>query len=362
MYSKYLSFLRKAYIRSSEAMPKSKKSQKVWLGFKIQVEPGPIPRPLKLEFWKPQDYKKAHPEAPFHYNADALAALSLQLLHKSWNPSEPVDNEFVEQAWASMEPMFEINRKAQPRVRSLRGQLPNARFDIGDFEQIFSDTLNAATAPWGFDFTELHSLVDLIEDLENKTGRPLLYNFQLQLSPQFKTRIHHLQSFLFHIRNLVAMDYNAYIQDPSHEALKVDSISDYIPRADYIANDAILYYHYRKVKKSLPSEATKTLDQAFMNYSHNGAFLIENLPSTFLGKLSNEELIESLYLIQMDWLMGTEAGLLYQIREEIFGLAEGYQKIFFNDYLVQKRTGADPYLIIQCQINEESLRQTSTAA
>lgn len=332
------------------------------MGFKLQVEAGPIPRPLKIEFWKNSDYKSNKPESPLHYNADALAGLALNLIHKNWNFPEASSPEFALQAWQELEPLFEMSSRSQERVHSLRANLPEQSKPTKQFEAEFNEILNAAAQPWGYDITELHVLVDLIEDLENQTGRPLLYNFQMSFTPQFKARLQQLQSFLFNLRTLVAMDYNAYIQDPSHEALKMDSITDYIPRADYIANDAILYYHYRKVKKNMPVETSRVLDQSFMNYSHNGAFLIENLPATFLAKLSNEELIESLYLIQMDWLMGSEAGLLYQIREEVFGLIEGYHKIFWSDYLGQKRTGSDPYMVIQCQVDEENIFPASTKA
>lgn len=343
-------------------MPKNKKSQKMWMGFKVQVEAGPVPRPLKVQFWKKEDYRKYKPESPLHYNADALTGLALHLLHKNWQTPDQPEAPFAQNAWKELEPLWEMSQRAQARVNSLRSHLPEPSYSTGSFEKEFKSSLVNAAQPWGFDVTELHGLVDMIESLENQTGRPLLYNFQLAFTPEFKASLQHLQSFLFNLRTLVAMDYNAYIQDPSHEALKVDSISDYIPRADYIANDAVLYYQYRKIRKSLPAEPMKSLDQAFMTYSHNGAFLVENLPATFLAKLGNEELIESLYLIQMDWLMGTEAGLLYQIREEIYGLIEGYQKIFWPDYLGQKRTGEDPYLVIQCQVDEDLIFPSSSAA
>ncbi len=343
-------------------MPKNnKKLQKLWMGFRLQVEAGPIPRPLKIEFWKNNDYKKSKPDTPLHYNADALTGLALNLIHKNWAFPQP-NPEFAHQAWQELEPLVEMSQRSQPRVQSLRSHLPTQILPTKEFEAEFSEVLKAAAQPWGYEVTELHSLVDVIESLEDQTGRPLLYNFQMAFTPEFKTKLQQLQSFLFNLRTLVAMDYNAYIQDPSHEALKVDSITDYIPRADYISNDAILYYQYRKVKKNMPVETSRVLDQAFMSYSHNGAFLIENLPATFLAKLSSEELIESLYLIQMDWLMGTEAGLLYQIREEVFGLIEGYHKIFWPDYLGQKRTGEDNYLVIQCQVNEEDIFPASKAA
>lgn len=334
----------------------------MWMGFKLQVEAGPVPRPLAVKFWKKEDYKKYKPESPLHYNADALTGLALHLLHKNWATPDQPTAAFVQGAWKELEPLWEMSQRAQARVTSLRDHLPEQSLPTSDFEKQVKAVLAEAAQPWGFDVTELHSLVDVIEGIENQTGRPLLYNFQMAFSPEFKSTLQYLQSFLFNLRTLVAMDYNAYIQDPSHEALKVDSISDYIPRADYVANDAILYYQYRKVKKTLPTEALRAMDQAFMSYSHNGAFLIESLPATFLAKLGNQELIESLYLIQMDWLMGTEAGLLYQIREEIYGLIEGYHKIFWPDYLGQKRTGEDPYLVIQCQVDEDLIFPSSSAA
>ena len=75
----------------------------------------------------------------------------------------------------------------------------------------------------------------------------------------------------------------------------------------------------------------RTQDFPFKSYSHNGFCLIESLPKSFIQSLHQEELEESLYIAQMDWLLGTDAGLLFRIREELFGLREGYQKIFWPD-------------------------------
>ena len=44
------------------------------------------------------------------------------------------------------------------------------------------------------------------------------------------------------------------------------------------------------------------------------------------------ELEEALYLVQMDWLLDSESGLLFKIREEVFALEQGYEKIFWRDY------------------------------
>lgn len=340
-------------------MGKTAKSHNLWMGFRVQVEPGPVPRPLRVEFWKPTDYKGQKPEKPLHYQADALTGLSLYLLHPEWLlGSASPDQEFPRQAWQELEPMFLMAQRSLPRVAALRKKTGKT-YEAPEFEKTLQKVLNSARQSWGFDLLALHDLVEEIDELEARMERPLLYNLQLELGMTARYHLQHLQSFLFNLRTLVAMDYNAYIQDPAHEALKVDSITDYLPRPDYVANDALLYFEYKKLRKGMAPEAARKMDHAFMTYSHNSTFLIESLPETFLSKQTPEELTESLYLVQMDWLMGTEAGLLYQIREEIYGLIEGYHKIFFSDYLSHKRTGESPYLEVQCQVDPSLLIEPS---
>ena len=56
----------------------------------------------------------------------------------------------------------------------------------------------------------------------------------------------------------------------------------------------------------------------------------------------------------MDWLLGTDAGLLFRIREELYGLKEGYEKIFWPD-LTDKPTQNQSHLSVSCELDVDTL-------
>ena len=76
--------------------------------------------------------------------------------------------------------------------------------------------------------------------------------------------------------------------------------------------------------------------KAFNQYNHNACCLVDQLPKSFLNSLPHSELEEALHHVQMDWLLGSEAGLLFKIREELFGATEGYDKIFWPELSTSK--------------------------
>lgn len=315
-------------------------------GFDIVMEKGACPRPVAIKTWNtPERLEKTAPTKPFKYMADALCALSLVRLNPNLAcPARPKshDTSFCEQAWTTLDPHFELWHRSQDRVQALHNQVtkvdPKA---CAEFESSFNAALESAFTPEGLNLRALHELLDTIESFEGRKKAPLLYNFGLKFSPAFTQRLHYVYSLLFHLRSIVAVDWNAHVDDPSHEAVRVDSITDYVPKADYIVNDALLYMHF--LKFSHPFVAGRTSDvkvekllvepmkNAFRSVSHNACHLVDNLPKTFLEKMSPVELEEALYLVQMDWLLGSEAGLLFRIREELFGLHNGYEKIFWHD-------------------------------
>ncbi len=298
--------------------------ENVWLGFDVKVEPGPVLRPKQIHFWKDEDYKHSQPEAPFHYFSDALVGLSLVHLNTHLkNPfSAPKMNfPFCSEAWLALEPHHEMFSRSQPRVQSLREHMKESPVALTEyFERNCTETLDESLHSWGLDLDHLSHLVEAIDYLETKVGQPLLYNFGLKLSKPMVEKLHHLHSLLFNLRSLIALDYNAHTQDPTHDACKVDSITDYLSKAEYVANDALLYFNFRKQKPNVKPEVYQTLEKSFKTYSHNGYCLIESLPKPFLSSLHSAELEETLYIVQMDWLLGTDAGLLFRIREELYGL------------------------------------------
>ncbi len=346
-------------------MKKASAQDQVWLGFDIKVEAGPVLRPQKIEFWKKDEYNGAQPEEPFHYFSDALVGLSLVHLNQSLKTPFTTPNmnfPFCHEAWMALEPHRELFERSQPRVSALRAHMKSSAPALVEyFERNFTDTLDSALHPWGVDLNHLCHLVEAIDYMETKMSQPLLYNFNLKFSRPVVEKLHYLHSMLFNLRALVALDYNAHSQDAAHEACKVDSITDYLSKAEYVANDALLYHTFMKQKDRMKPEAFEALEKAFKSYSHNGYCLIEALPKSFLNSLRTEELEESLYIVQMDWLLGTDAGLLFRVREELYGLLEGYEKIFWPDAqgrAVQNQSN----LSVSCQIDLETLYPTSQAA
>lgn len=341
------------------------KNEKIWMGFDIKVEPGAVLKPKQIHFWKEQDFKEQKPEAPFHYMSDALVGLSLVHLNPHLkNPfSTPKMNfGFCHEAWRALEPHHELFNRSQSRIQALRAHMKGTPDSIVTyFERNFTEVLESSIYPWGIDLEHLLSLVDSIEFLENKMETPLLYNFNLKFSKSIVDKLHYLHSLLFNLRCLMAVDYNAHIQDPSHEALKVDSITDYLNKAEYVANDALLYLNFLRHKEKIHPSAIKNLENGFKQYSHNGYCLVKNLPKSFIGSLSTHELEETLYIVQMDWLLGTDAGLLFKIREELYALNEGYEHIFWPE-AQGKAPSTQDLLSVNCELTLGDIYPDSKAA
>jgi hypothetical protein len=329
----------------------------MWFGFDVVSESGRFPRPQRIEFWKDKDFESLAPESPFHYKADALLGLALYLMNPHWKSEHLPEKAqgLPADLWRSLDPHHELVLRAQPRVLALRQQIKaQPQPSMQQFSRAFSEVLTNACGPHGFDLEALAPVNDLVEALEGHLERPLLYDFSVQFDPETRQKLHWLHSVLFHVRTLIAMDCNAYIQDAAHDAIKVDSITDYLARGEYVANDALLYWNFKRLREQMSPAAAEQMEKAFVTYSHNGAYLIESLPKSFLNALKTNELEETLYLVQMDWLLGTDAGLLFRIREELYGLSEGYDKIFWTDHWGQAPKVHDR-LSVQCEVSEKSL-------
>lgn len=346
-------------------MKRQSSQDQVWLGFDIKVETGAILKPQQIQFWKEEDFNKNSPEEPFHYYADALVGLSL--VHLNQHLKNPFINPkmnfpFAHEAWLALEPHHELFSRSQPRVAALRRHMTNSSAPLVEyFERNLTETLESSIHPWGIDLSHLSHMVEAIDYLENKLDQPLLYNFGLQFSKPVVEKLHHLHSMLFNLRSLMATDYNAHIQDVTHEACKVDSITDYLSKAEYVANDALLYYTFKKLKDQMKPDAYQTMIKQFKTFSHNGYCLVEALPKSFLNSMKKQELEESLYIVQMDWLLGTDAGLLFRVREELYGLIEGYDRIFWPD-AANRTYQQQSHLSINCKVDLETLYPKSRAA
>lgn len=348
---------------------------KLRLGFDISMEKGATWRPMKVEFWSHEHlFSKVKPSPPFKYMADALMGLSMVKLNhyiKSPIATPHLNYSDAVEAWKHLDPHVELYERSEARVRSLQSHTPvlNPEY-CREFETLFNETFDSALKPWGMDLTELWPLLDTFQWLETKMDGPLLYSLSLNFSKPFMDKLHSLYSFLYHLRGVVAVDHNAHCDDPSHEGVKMDAITDYLPRAEYVVNDALLYWNFKKWAGPFSGPKTpdsrvenllvRPMEKAFNKYSHNACRLIESLPTSFVEKLNPLELEEALYLVQMDWLLGSPAGLLFKIREEIYALQNGYEKIFWKDVEPQF-TGQNFKLQVSCEVNPDHEFENSAA-
>lgn len=344
-------------------------SQDFRLGFEIKMDRAFNLRPSQIEYWTQQDkFSKIEPQSPFHYHGDLLTGASLVLLNpflKTPLLKGTVPFQLCQKLWSQLDPHHQVFESCQERVQSLRksfpssGQIPTQ--PVEKFEKNLQKVLENAQKPWGINLNEFQDFVDSIFHLESELKAPLLYNWKVRFSDSTVQSLHVLYSFLFHLRSLVAFDYNLQIKDPSYEALKLDSISDYIPRPDYVAQDAILFWKFKSQTKPFEKDSKmwnlliRPTLQSFQNHSHNAFYLVEHLPESFVQKLPPSEMPETLHLVQMDWLLGTEAGLLYRIREELYGLLGGYEKLFWVEELNANFRTSN--LTIHTQISQRDLEK-----
>ncbi len=345
------------------------------LGFDVTLDKGSTWKPLHVKFWNQEAHDKNFtPSEPFKYMADALVGLSLVKLNhylKSPVAFPQMDYSFACEAFRALDPHIELYDRSQPRVRALQTQTPMTSPALcAEFEELFNGQFDMAIKPWGVDLTALGPLLDTFLWLENRMGGPLLYNFSLNFSKPFVDKLHSFYTFLYHLRSLVAVDHNAHVEDPSHEGVTVDAITDYMPRAEYVVNDALLYWNFKKLSQAFNGPHAKDtlfeknfaqpFEKIFEKYSHNACNLIENLPKSFVKSMNSVELEEALYLVQMDWLLGSPAGLLFKIREEVFALQSGYEKIFWKD--IEPGYKPKPVsLSICCELDEGHISDQSAA-
>lgn len=341
------------------------KKEKIQLGYEIIVERGPVAKPVALEFWKnPTEHAKWTCTTPFKYMADALVGLSMFKMNdflKSPLVCPKLNYSFCAEAWRALDPHFELFQRTTARVNALKEQAPKPDPKwVEALEKSMDEIITQAQKPWGLDLKELLAMNDAISYFENKSETHLIYHFGLSFSKGLTDKLLQLYSCLFHLRSLVALDYNAHTQDATFEALKVDAISDYLPNPDYVVHDALLYLNFKRLSHPFASRKddvrvdkllVSPMQKAFQQYTHNAYFLVEQLPKTFLNSLNHTELEEALFIIQTDWLLGSDAGVLFKIREELFGLEYGYEKIFWHD-LENRPSFKSSNLSICCEVDD----------
>ena len=341
----------------------------VQFAIEIKTTAASVLKPKELHLWElnakntPKHLQNIEPHAPFKFYTDAILAVCYHKMTDYKHVSSE-NKDFVKKAYETFDHYTELYEKSAPRVRSLNKTNLQHKKHCEAFEQ-------KVTAAWAHTFTEnkvcfseLTAVLNHIGEFETQTSSPLIYNFGVYFSAAFTEKLICFYSFLFHLRSVVAVDHNAHVEDTSHETVKCDSISDYLPKSDYTVNDALLYWHFKKLSAGVDASVEKKIitpmNHHFLHYNHNACKLIDQLPTNFFDSLADVELEDALHHVQMDWLLGSSTGLLFKVREELFGLLEGYDKIFWHESAHGKNKKAST-LTLSFQLTDKDIRQPKIA-
>lgn len=316
------------------------------MGFEIKTTRGPVLKPVSLEIWDQNSrFAEFTPHPPLKFQNDSLVGLQLQKMTNFLNA--PKQKEFIDHAINELCPYATLFYSCSDRLFKIQEKLkPVDEKLVQAFEKQWFSYWDAQDFSKGISFNKLDQVFDMLSEFESQMKAPLMYNFTLQLSKKFNDHLLSMYSFLFHLRSLIALDHNIHIDDSSFESVNCDSISDYLPRADFTTNDALVYWQFKKLATPFVGHKDKDvrieklfvepMQRAFDQYNHNACALIDQLPQDILSHHANTELEQHLHQIQMDWLLGSSAGLLFRVREELFGLHHGYDKVFWPEASNQK--------------------------
>ena len=321
------------------------KTLSLQMGYEIQTTQtsnSPVLKPTGLKIWdQSSKFSEFTPQPPFKYMNDALIGLTFHKMNQFKNLTF-TDRIFAEQSLKALDPYFELYQKSAAKLKPI---FQNTKFEYKlaceNFEKKFSDFWAQTITADQMNFTFFGKALEIINSFENDLGKPFIYNFSVGFSESFTEKLICFYSLLFHLRTVVALDHNAYVDDTAFETLKCDSITDYLPKADFTVNDAMVYWQFKKLSTPFVGHKDKDvrieklfvnpMERAFFQYNHNACHLIDQLPPNLLTSSTNTELEDMLHHVQMDWLLGSSAGLLFRLREEVYGLVFGYDKVFWPE-------------------------------
>lgn len=325
------------------------------IGIEIKTQKGPVLKPHEMQIWDlkseniPSHFKNSNSQKPLKYFTDALLAICFYKMNDFQNLDEK-QKKLADEAYYNLNPYSELFKKSSDRLKTIQKNNPqapqsqlqnNLNKKIEEFENKLTNLWKTTFSSNKIQFSKMLDILNLLNQFEHQIASAYLYNMNFSFKNEFNEKLICFYSFLFHLRGLVAIDHNSHVEDSSIECVKCDSISDYLPKADYTVNDALLYWHFKNL--SLPFVGHKDKDPRieklfvepmnhyFNQYNHNACCLIDQLPANYLNTISKTDMEENLHSIQMDWLLGSGSGLLFRIREELFGLTEGYEKIFWPE-------------------------------
>ncbi len=313
------------------------KNKSLEIGFELNVNDKTSYTPesfsLKLE------NKKQKPVAAMKYFNDALVSMNYLILNE-FKACDNSDQVFVNTYLQSIDPYFELYQNSAFKIKNMTKNDDLAKKQIiNKFETDINCKLNSLFEKKDLQFKSLFSIIKDIEIFEKDMKKNLIYNFGVKFTEQFNQKLISLYSFLFHSRTLSANHYNQKVSDLTFESVRCDSINDYLAKTDFTVNDALIYWQFKKlsspfingVDMKIEKLFVQPLEHAFLKFNNNACTLINNLPEAFLTHQNSVNLDESLHQIQMDWLLGSACGLLFRIREELFGLQNGYDQIFWPE-------------------------------
>ncbi len=309
---------------------------------------------------------EGHPYAPLPYFTDALLGLSAyKILRniKEGNPSTK-ENQLISQLWQGLEPLYEVYQRSHQRVHPLLHTKPSFQQTELEksLEQSLIEILKQSCSSESIQLDALLNFIDSINYFESKRSQPLLFDTQLHLSEVGLNTLHTLNSLLCNLRAISAIYYNSKRKEVLYESLHIDSVKDYFHAPDLLTNETMLYYQFLKACKQKPSDESlkNSLTKAFRNHLPHSHYLVHALPEKFFTNQSSELLEQSLYTFQIDWLLGSPAGLLYRIREELIGIKEGYENTFWPE--LQNEESEEPTLTlhVNCVLNPIHLKNPHT--
>ncbi len=309
--------------------------------------------------------QEEHPYAPLPYFTDAIVGLSaFKLLVHSKDSLSSNEEALAALLWQRLEPLHEVYHRANHRIKPLLASKSTDPKAESNFEQSLRDILKTACNYQGTNLSELLNLLDSLNYLESKRSHPLLFDTKLQLSASTISILHTLYSLLYNLRALSAIHYNTNRKDNLFEILQLDSVKDYFHAPDLLTNESMLYFQFLGLQKknAISAAAQDSLVQSFKTYLPHSHYLVTSLPQEFFSQQNPELLEQSLYTFQIDWLLGSPGGLLYRLREELFGLKEGYEHTFWPELHNEESEEPVGTLHVNCILGAEHIRQLSEAA
>jgi len=312
------------------------------MGYEIKTTFGPVLKPTQFQLWdQTSRFSDFTPHEPLKFMNDALVGLHFKKITLFKNTPEK-EIQFINESLNNYCPYQTLFQASSHKINErFKTQKMSPTPESEEFEKQWFSFWSKNDFSNGINFNVFSELFNLITKFEEKTKKPLLYNCSIKFSDKLNEHLVSFYSFLFHLRTIVALDHNAHVEDSCFEALKCDSITDYLPKADFTTNDALIYWQFKKLSTPFVGHKDKDvriekllvepLQRAFDQYNHNACFLIDQLPADYLAQHSNSELEEELHSVQMDWLLGSSSGILFRIREELYGLSHGYDQIFWTE-------------------------------